>query len=217
MNSVFIVCVTLSLFLMLFTAPAEILPALSRGTEGAVSLCLTLTASFALWGGFTEIARRTGAQKSLSRLLNRPLRALFGESTPAAREEIATNLSANFLGLGAIATPAGVAAVAHLKAGAENQSTFERQTGILLILNSCCMQLLPTGVISLRLSLGSSAPADIWIPTLLTGLFSTLCALTCAAVWQKIARKNKGTSARKKTYPAPLAKTAGASKGGAHG
>ncbi|MBE7091175.1 MAG: spore maturation protein [Clostridiales bacterium] len=200
MNTVFFLCVFISMLCLLFTSPLEILPAISVGTQGAVSLCLSLTASFALWGGFTEIAKHTGAQRGLANLLRKPLSFLFGKTEKGATEDIATNLSANFLGLGAIATPAGISAVKELKRGAETVQTFERQTGILLILNSCCLQLLPTSVISLRLALGSSAPTDIWLPTLLTGTFSTLLALSVAVFWQKIARKRE----RKIIVPRPI-------------
>ncbi|MBR2617408.1 MAG: hypothetical protein IKC56_04185 [Clostridia bacterium] len=202
MNTVFLICVFISMICLLFTAPAEILPALSTGTQGAVSLCLTLTATFALWGGFTEIFKSTGAQRGLAKLLRRPLSFLFGKTEKGATEDIATNLSANFLGLGAIATPAGISAVNRLKQGAKNGQTFERQTGVLLLLNTCCLQLLPTSVISLRLALGSNAPADIWLPTFFTGAFSTLLAVCVAIVWQRVGRKKeKGTRV---SAPKPL-------------
>lgn len=203
MNTVFFLCVFISTLCLLFTSPLEILPAISAGTQGAVTLCLSLTASFALWGGFTEIAKTAGAQRGLAKILRKPLSLLFGNTNAGAREDIATNLSANFLGLGAIATPAGISAVKGLKQGAENTQTFERQTGILLLLNTCCLQLLPTSVISLRLSLGSSAPTDIWLPTLLTGIFSTALALFVGAVWQKTGRKRE-TRVRTAKVKTPL-------------
>ncbi len=207
MNTVFLICVFISMVCLLFTAPQEILPAASMGTQGAVSLCLSLAASFALWGGFTEIAKSAGAQRGLAKAFRRPLTFLFGETEKGAREDIATNLSANFLGLGAIATPAGISAVKGLKQGAKSKRVFERQTGILLLLNTCCLQLLPTSVISLRLSLGSNAPTDIWLPTLITGAFSTLLAVCVAIVWQRTVRKKekRGSAASPKPlfYPIP--------------
>ena len=191
MNTVFFVCVFYSLILLLFLSPAQILPALAKGTQGAVSLCLSLAASFALWGGFSEIAKRAGANRALAKLLRRPVKGLFGNTTPLGAENVAANLSANFLGLGAIATPNGIAAVKQLKAGAKDQKTFERQTGVLLLLNACCLQFLPTNVISLRLALGSSTPADIWLPTLLSGTFSTLLAVGVSLVWKRLAEKRE--------------------------
>jgi spore maturation protein A len=42
------------------------------------------------------------------------------------------------------------------------------------ILNATSIQLIPTSIISVRMALGSVAPADVALPTLIATVFSTL-------------------------------------------
>ena len=49
---------------------------------------------------------------------------------------------------------------------------------MLFVLNATSLQLLPTTVIALRTAAGSSSAADIFLPTLIATLFSTLIGVT---------------------------------------
>jgi len=177
MNTVFFLCVFISMLCLLFTSPLEILPAISVGTQGAVSLCLSLTASFALWGGFTEIAKHTGAQRGLANLLRKPLSFLFGKTEKGATEDIATNLSANFLGLGNAATPFGLAAMQELDMGNPIPGRATDDMCMFLCINASAIQLLPTTVISLMVNAGSRDPYCIVLPTLIATMASGLTGI----------------------------------------
>ena len=58
---------------------------------------------------------------------------------------------------------------------------------MLFVLNATSLQLLPTTVIALRLAAGSSAPADIFLPTLL----ATLCSTVVGALLVALTRKRR--------------------------
>ena len=81
--------------------------ALSSAKE-AVTLCITMAGVMAFWVGIMRIAERAGMVEQAARKLNPVMNFLF-PSVPkasAARTYMATNMVANFLGLGWAATPA---------------------------------------------------------------------------------------------------------------
>ncbi len=153
-------------------AAAEAL--LSSGTQ-AVTLLMTLLATMTMWSGLMEILSESGDVARLGRVFRRMLRPLFsGLEDDAAWNAISMNISANLLGLGNAATPAGVEAAKRLAALGE---TGLRALAMLLALDNASLQLIPTTVITLRQSAGAYDPADIWGMTLLISGASTVIAI----------------------------------------
>lgn len=149
--------------------------ALLSSGEQAVHLLLTLLAGMTLWGGLMEILSASGDVARLGRVFRRTLRPLFrGVTDDAAWDAITLNLSANLLGLGNAATPAGIEAAKRLSA--LGQPGLEA-LAMLLALNNAGFQLIPTTVITLRQSAGAAAPADIWGMTLLVSGSATAAAV----------------------------------------
>lgn len=147
---------------------------LSSGEE-AVRLWLTLLAGMTLWSGLMEILSASGDVARLGRVFRRVLRPLFpGVEDGAAWDAISMNLSANLLGLGNAATPAGIEAAKRLSA--LGQPGMEA-LAMLLALDNAGLQLIPTTVITLRQSAGAAAPADIWGMTLLVSGAATAAVI----------------------------------------
>jgi len=86
--------------------------AAAQGVQQAVSFCLTVGGMICLWSGVMEVMRRSGIAAGLSRLLQPVLRRLFPRAARDAQtlDALSMNVSANLLGLGNAATPAGVRA-----------------------------------------------------------------------------------------------------------
>lgn len=147
---------------------------LSSGTQ-AVTLLMTLLATMTLWSGLMEILSATGDVTRLGRIFRRALRPLFpGLEDDEAWNALSMNLSANLLGLGNAATPAGVEAAKRLASLGE---TGMRALAMLLALDNASLQLIPTTVITLRQAAGAYDPADIWGMTLLVSGASTVIAV----------------------------------------
>lgn len=147
---------------------------LSSGSE-AVALMLTLLATMTLWSGLMEILVASGDAHRLGRLFRHLLRPLFpGLQDEAAWNAITMNLSANLLGLGNAATPAGVEAAKRLAALGK---TGLRSLAMLLALDNASLQLIPTTVITLRQAAGAADPADIWGMTLLISGAASVIAI----------------------------------------
>jgi spore maturation protein A len=73
------------------------------------------------------------------------------------------NISANFLGLGGVATPYGIDAAKRM----QNEKHGGYSSAMLFAVNATNVQLIPTSVIALRVALQSGAPYDILPPVLI--------------------------------------------------
>lgn len=164
--------------------------ALLSSGEQAVRLLMTLLAGMMLWSGVMEILCASGDVARLGRVFRRMLRPLFpGVEDQAAWDAISMNLSANLLGLGNAATPAGIEAAKRLSA--LGQPGMEA-LAMLLALDNAGLQLIPTTVITLRQSAGAAAPADIWGMTLLVSGAATVMAV----LFMMLVRKGEGLYGR---------------------
>ncbi len=149
--------------------------------EQAVKLVLTLLATMTLWSGLMEILCDTGDVARLGRIFRRVLKPLFPNlNDDEAWNAMSMNLSANLLGLGNAATPAGIAAAKRLATLGEPGM---RALAMLLTRDNASLQLIPTTVITLRQAAGAYDPADVWGMTLVISGASTVIA----AVLMKIA------------------------------
>lgn len=156
------------------------------GAADGVQLCIILLGAYGLWMGLMSIARRSGILEKLSGMLSYLLRPLFGLShNHPAWTPIAVNLTANLLGMGNAATPAGIEAMHALY----QQSPSPRASNAMvmfLCINASSIQLLPTTVISLRMAANSAAPDAIIIPTLIVSLCSTLAAIFLCKMLERV-------------------------------
>ena len=86
--------------------------AAAQGVQQAITFCLTVGGMICLWSGVMEVMRRSGIAAGLSKLLQPVLRRLFPHASRDAQtlDALSMNVSANLLGLGNAATPAGVRA-----------------------------------------------------------------------------------------------------------
>ncbi|MBP5308475.1 MAG: hypothetical protein J6Z34_05015 [Clostridia bacterium] len=184
MNGIFFFLTTVSVAVMLFVRPDDVLSSMLKGGEKALELTLTMTAVYAVWMGALKIAENCGITEKLARALKKPVKFLFGNVSDKAEEYIAMNLSANLLGMGGVATPMGMAAAKEL-----DRDGNVHAMGMLLALAATSIQLLPTSVISLRAEAGSAAPNDVILPTLIATSLSTAIAALSVKLVSKRGKK----------------------------
>lgn len=94
----------------------EITEAALQSAGDAVSLCITMAGTMALWVGLMEIAESSGLIKKLTAGLSPFVSFMFPKipKEHKARDYISTNIIANILGLGWACTPAGLKAMEEL-------------------------------------------------------------------------------------------------------
>ena len=143
-------------------------------TETAVKLTITLLGTMCLWNGLMEIAANTKLINTINKILNPIINFLFPESRDDKKihEEISMNITANMLGLGNAATPLGLKAMKSMQEKNKNKDRLTDDMATFIILNTASIQIIPTTVISIRMSLGSLQPTKI----IFAVWFSTICA-----------------------------------------
>ena len=160
-----------------------------ESTESAVNLCITLFGTMCLWNGLMEIAENTNLINRLTKLLKPIIYFLFtdAKSDKKIREEISMNIVANMLGLGNAATPLGLKAMKSMQDKNLDKTRLTDDMATFIILNTASIQIIPTTVIAIRLSLGSLQPTKI----IFAVWFSTICAAIVGIIVTKICIKLK--------------------------
>ena len=175
MNVLFFLLMTASLVYMLFTSPENALSVALGGAKDAVELSIKMLAVYALWLGVLGVMRRNGMTKAAERLFRPLTKRLFKGESDEARALISENLAANFLGIGAAATPLGIKATALMQG--EDEAARDH-TVLFIVINACGVQLLPATIVALRASAGSASPSDVILPTLVATLLTALIGIS---------------------------------------
>ena len=157
------------------------------GAEAGLRFCFSIAGGLCFWCALMELMERCGLAARLSAALQPLLRRLFPHACTQAETlaALSENLSANLLGLGNAATPAGIRAargIARLGEPAFNE------LGTLVVLNTASVQLLPGTIIALRAAAGASAPFDVMGAVWISSLLSVAAGLGAAAILKRLWR-----------------------------
>ena len=150
--------------------------AVTSGAQSAVTLCVGLAGALMLWSALMELARRSGLLDALTRLLRPLLRRIYPSAFAApdgGGDAIALNFTANLLGLGSAATPAGLRAAKAMAKRTAGAASDDLCT--LVVMNTASVQLVPATVAAVRASLGSTVPFDI-LPCVWLASVCSVCA-----------------------------------------
>ena len=173
MKGLFIAATLFCGVLALLTGRAEALGAeMMAAGDAAVELGLTLCGAYMIWCGLLRVIEEAGLAEKLAHRLSGAMRLLIGRE---AEDELVCQ-SANLLGLGNAATPAGFAAVRRMAELAPGKNASPGLCRFML-LNASSLQLVPTTVLSLRAAAGAVRPDDILLPALAGSAASFLCAV----------------------------------------
>lgn len=188
MNRIWFVMVVGALCMLVWYNPENALSSMLNASSEAFKLAIELCAVYAVWLGVLELVEESGLSQKLAKLLRPFIRWLFKIKDPEAEKMIALNMSANMLGLGNAATPMGIKAMQRL----DNGSGIATHAIIMLIvLNATSIQLLPSTIIGLRSAAGSTSPADIILPTLISTACTFLLGILLVKLFGKIHKKIK--------------------------
>ena len=179
MNVAFAALTLLSLVMMTFAAPADMLPSMISGVSGAIVLILKLTAVYAVWLSVLKMAEATGLDRKLSRALRPVIRRLFKGESEKSYDYISVNLASNMLGMGGATTPAAINAMASM-CREEGKATDNML--MLLVINATSIQIVPATVIALRAAAGSANAASVFLPTLI----ATSCATAAGMILARL-------------------------------
>lgn len=155
--------------------------------NSTVQLTLTFFGTICLWNGIMEIAKKTSLTNSLSKALKPFINFLFSElkNNKQAQDEISMNMVANLLGLGNAATPLGLKAMKTMQQDNPKKDTLTNSMAMFIVINTASLQLIPTNVIAIRSSLGSSSPSGIIIQVWFATIIAAIVGITSAKLLMK--------------------------------
>lgn len=147
-----------------------------QGATKSVNIIISIIGFMVLWNGVMEVLKACGFISKLSRLLRPILKHIFPRAfkTGEGCEEITACVSAGILGLSNATTPLALSAIDKMNKGRNsNKATNDMIT--LCILGCACFNLVPTTVISMRLSQGALITYEIIVPV-------WICSLACMLI-----------------------------------
>ena len=153
----------------------------------AVELSLTFLGTICLWNGIMAIAKKTSLIKNMTGILKPFINFLFPDlkNNENAKQEISMNMIANILGLGNAATPLGMKAMKTMQKENKQKDTLTNSMMMFIVINTASIQLIPTNVIAIRMSLNSQNPTMIILPVWI----ATIIAAVVGIVFTKILTK----------------------------
>ena len=188
MNKIWFWCIVTSICILLYINPEIVLPSMLDASESTLKLCLSLCAIYSVWMGILQVMEDSGINKKLSKFLTPVTKKIFGNLDEATNELICMNISCNILGMGGAATPLGMKAMQRLDDGSGNAN---KAMIMLIIFASTSMQILPTTVIGLRITAGSTSPSDIILPTIIAAIFTTVVGISIAIIIERFRERKR--------------------------
>lgn len=179
----------------------EVTDGVIQASREAVVLAVSLVGVTGFWAGLMEIAKKAGVIDGLVKRMGPVMRFLFPEvpeDHPAMRAA-GMNMICNVFGLGAAATPPGLAAMERFEELEEErrkmrnpaavpEGTANREMCTFLILNISSLQLIPVNIIAYRSQYGSVYPTAIVGPALAATAASTIAAVVFCKVMERMGR-----------------------------
>ncbi len=162
----------------------------------SVELAIGLIGVMALWLGLMKIAEKAGLIGALAKLL-RPLMVKIFPDVPGdhpAMGSMIANIAANMLGLGNSATALGLKAMKDLQTINKDKDSATNAMSTFLAINTSSVTIIPATVIAIRVSAGSTAPAEIIGPAIVATLVSTIVAIFASRFLQRFSKPQIPTS-----------------------
>ena len=168
----------------------ELNSSIFQSTSDAVNLCITLLGTMCLWHGIMQIANKTTFIKKITKLLSPLMKLLFPKimKDDEVYQEISMNIVANVLGLGNAATPLGIKAMKSMQEKNIDKKVLTNEMATFIVLNTASIQIIPTTVIAIRNSLGSTNPTAIIVPVWVATICAAIAGITATKIFIKIGK-----------------------------
>ncbi|HOO23285.1 MAG TPA: hypothetical protein PKY53_06385 [Clostridia bacterium] len=175
MAIVFAAVLIVSVLALIFTDPSLVMTSLIGGAKKSVDLSVTMFCIYALWLSVLNIWHELKFDTFLGMKMKKLLYKIFPNESDVSYNYLSVNLSANLLGMGSAATPAGISAVQNME---------QRKNRIMLVvINSTSIQLIPTTILAMRGA--QNASTDIILPSIICTVFSTIIGIILVKVFVK--------------------------------
>ncbi|SHG55109.1 Spore maturation protein SpmA [Flavobacterium micromati] len=153
-----------------------------------VDIIIPLIAYLAFFCGLMELLIISGVSGKLAKVLS-PVFVKVFPSIPKNHPSISymtLNFAANFLGLDSAATPFGLKAMESLQELNPDKDRASDAQIMFLCLHASGLTLIATSIIGYRAAAGSTNPADVMLPCIITSFIGTIAAFIIVGIKQKI-------------------------------
>lgn len=153
-----------------------------------VDIIIPLIAYLAFFCGLMELLIISGVSGKLAKVLS-PVFVKVFPGIPKNHPSISymtLNFAANFLGLDSAATPFGLKAMESLQELNEDKDRASDAQIMFMCLHASGLTLIATSIIGYRAAAGSSNPADVMLPCIITSFIGTIAAFIIVGIKQKI-------------------------------
>ena len=201
LNGLIVFAALASVFLAALTGQMQALTdAIVSSARGAVDLAIGLIGLMAFFLGLMRVIEDAGALRHLARLVGPVMQRLF-PGVPVhspAMSAMILNIAANMLGLANAATPFGIKAMEELDKLNGERGTATNAMVLFLAINTSALAILPSGVVSMRASVGSEDAVGIFFPTWFASGCATIVGVTAAILLSRLTvyRRTEPTPAR---------------------
>ncbi len=153
----------------------------------AVELTIKLFGTMCLWNGLMKIVQETSLIKRLSNMISPLMKVLFPKMKKEDKEykEITINIIANLLGIGNAATPLGLKAMQTMQEKNPNKERITDSMAMFIVLNTASLQLIPSTVIAVRASLGSTNATQIILPVWIATITADIAGIIASKILMK--------------------------------
>ena len=136
---------------------------MAESAKEAVSVCITMLGVLSMWTGFMNIADKSGLTEKMTKAMLPLLKRLFPDipKDDKAFEYIGSNITANILGLGWAATPAGIYAMQALDRLNRFRDEASDMMCDFMIFNMSSLQIISINIIAYRSRYNSVNPSEI--------------------------------------------------------
>ena len=160
--------------------------------NSTIELIFTLFGSMCFWNGIMNIVKNTSLINKIKNILNPLIKFLFPDLSKEseAYKNISINMASNLIGLGNASTQAGLKAMEELQKENKNKKTLSKNMILFMLINTASIQLIPTTIISIRMSLGSKNPSGIILGVWFASLSSFLFIIFITKIYFKFRKEN---------------------------
>ena len=135
---------------------------------------LKLVGMTCFWSGIFNILQKTSLIEKISKGITKCIKKLFNkeEVNDKAMENISLNMTCDMLGVGNAATVYGLRAIEELNKENNEKDRANDSIIMFVVVNAASIQIIPTGMITLRAMYNSASPTEIvpyvWLVTLVS-------------------------------------------------
>ncbi len=169
--------ILISVLCSAYTGTLDKLPAaIASGAANAMTCVLSFAGIMCFWCGIMRIMEKGGAINIIKKITSPVISLIFDAPTDSAREQIALNMSANLLGMGNAATPAGIRAMSELDKVNPHPDTPSRDMCMLTVINTTAPTLIPVSLMAYRAAAGGD-PTSVILPVWVSAFTALIVAI----------------------------------------